>query len=101
MGPSAGTPVGGGNTSASKVAHGTSTSATIVKDADLSHGDDQNSVQISVADVGFQERQAERARLIALDEEEREQTRLADERRQRAGKHRAWGQPPPTPEGYW
>ncbi|CAO1622258.1 unnamed protein product [Jaminaea pallidilutea] len=35
------------------------------------------------------------------EEEEREQSRLAAERRQRAGRHRAWGEPAPTPEGYW
>lgn len=37
-------------------------------------------------------------------EENLEQTRLAQERRkalQKAGRHRAWGGPPATPEGYW
>ncbi|CAO1635109.1 unnamed protein product [Parajaminaea phylloscopi] len=38
---------------------------------------------------------------VREDSEEAEQTRLAEERRQQAGRHRAWGQPAPTPEGYW
>lgn len=37
----------------------------------------------------------------ASDHEEEEQSKLADGRRQRAGRHRAWGRPAATPEGYW
>jgi hypothetical protein len=105
VGPPAVTPAGGG---ADIAPSGTgsvkkSTISTVVSNADPSVlcRSVSDRVPTSVADAEFQERQAERARLIALDEEEREQARLADERRQRAGKHRAWGQPPPTPEGYW
>ncbi|PWN24313.1 hypothetical protein BCV69DRAFT_310135 [Microstroma glucosiphilum] len=102
VGPSVSSPVAGGITIARKAVVSTSTAASPISDAHPAPRDSGYSrVHISKADAGFQERQSERARLIALDEEEREQARLADERRQRAGKHRAWGQPPPTPEGYW
>lgn len=35
------------------------------------------------------------------EEEGHEQDRLHNERLQKAGRHRAWGRPPATPEGYW
>lgn len=35
------------------------------------------------------------------EEENHEQDRLHNERLQKAGRHRAWGRPPATPEGYW
>lgn len=49
----------------------------------------------------FEDRQKQRERDMAILEEEREQNRLAQERRQGAGRHRAWGRPAATPEGFW